>query len=153
MCEKFGIIGARNDIWGCDCRELRRCLKAVQKKRCLDLSRYTKRAGRKVPKRAELLRTQVASDEIMPMQSKDIEKRRLIAKLSKLQIALFAGAVPSRKSPRLRATNRLNRIDVCRQGSSRYPKQKGLLVRFARTCGVRLHTRIVQNDEITATTS
>ena len=81
--EKTHLIGLRNDIWKPDAEELDDALQGMQHQRKKELKKQIKTSGRLSEKQQQLLDGQLAEDEIMKMQSGDIERRRLVLKLFK----------------------------------------------------------------------
>lgn len=77
------LLGVRTDIWKPDEQELERSLEVLQEKRKEELRREVKRSGRLTAKQSEMLAGRLAEDNVMQLQSDDIEKRRLVLKLFK----------------------------------------------------------------------
>lgn len=81
--EKTHLVGVRCDVWLPDKEELARSLEAVKKKRQAELRREIKKSGRLSAAQARRLGDKIASDGVMQMHTKQIEKRRLVLKLFK----------------------------------------------------------------------
>ncbi|TWU05931.1 hypothetical protein [Stieleria varia] len=77
------LIGLRTDVWKPDGEEMESALGAIQDKRRSELKRSIKRHGRLSAKQKQQLDEQLAADEVMKMQSGEIETRRLVLKLFK----------------------------------------------------------------------
>ncbi len=81
--QKTHLIGVRTDIWKPDAEEMTDALDVLQDRRRRELKKEIKRHGRLSAKQTELLDQQLAEDDVLKMQSGDIEKRRLVLKLFK----------------------------------------------------------------------
>ncbi len=81
--EKTHLIGVRTDIWKPDAEEMADALDAMQHKRRKELKQTIKKTGKLNRKQEKLLENQLEDDDIMKMQSGEIEKRRLVLKLFK----------------------------------------------------------------------
>ena len=79
--EKTHLIGMRTDIWKPDEEEMHSCLEAMKDKRRHEVKRSIKKSGRLTGKQKQRLEAELADDEIMNMQSNEIETRRLVLKL------------------------------------------------------------------------
>lgn len=81
--EKTHLIGLRTDVWKADSEEMEDALELMQDHRKKELKKQIKKTGRLNDKQQEKLAEQLEEDEIMKMQSGEIEKRRLVLKLFK----------------------------------------------------------------------
>lgn len=81
--EKTHLIGVRTDVWKPDSDEMADALDSLQESRKRELKQDIKKNGRLNKKQQSLLDEKLADDDIMKMQSEDIEKRRLVLKLFK----------------------------------------------------------------------
>ncbi|MCG8650189.1 MAG: hypothetical protein MI861_10160, partial [Pirellulales bacterium] len=81
--EKTHLIGVRTDIWKPDAEEMADALEVMQDRRKRELKQTIKKTGKLNQRQAALLDQQLADDQIMQMQSGEIEKRRLVLKLFK----------------------------------------------------------------------
>lgn len=81
--EKSHLIGLRTDIWKPDGEELEDALEVMQDQRRKELKKKIKKKGRLTEKQQADLDLQLEEDEMMKLQSSDIEKRRLVLKLFK----------------------------------------------------------------------
>ncbi len=81
--EKTHLIGVRTDIWKPDAEEMADALDVLQARRRQEVKKAIKKHGKLNRKQEALLDDQLAEDEIMKMQSGEIEKRRLVLKLFK----------------------------------------------------------------------
>ena len=81
--EKSHLIGLRTDIWKPDGEELEDALEVMQDQRRKELKKKIKKKGRLTEKQQADLDLQLEEDEMMKLQSGDIEKRRLVLKLFK----------------------------------------------------------------------
>lgn len=81
--EKTHLVGVRTDIWKPDGDEMAGALKALQARRRKELKQDIKKNGRLNDKQQARLDGQLAEDDVMKMQSGEIEKRRLVLKLFK----------------------------------------------------------------------
>ncbi|MCD0459192.1 hypothetical protein [Roseiconus lacunae] len=79
--EKTHLVGLRTDIWKPDDEEMHSCLEAMKDKRRNEVKRSIKRSGRLNDKQKQRLENELADDDIMEMQSGDIQARRLVLKL------------------------------------------------------------------------
>ncbi|MEL6108353.1 MAG: hypothetical protein AAFU85_20185 [Planctomycetota bacterium] len=79
--EKTHLVGVRTDIWKPNDEEMQSCLDAMKDKRRREVKRSIKRSGRLDAKQKQRLEDELADDDIMQMQSDDIETRRLVLKL------------------------------------------------------------------------
>lgn len=77
------LVGVRTDIWKPDAKEMADALVVLQGRRRRALKKTIKKEGRLDAQQTALLDEQLAQDEIMKMQSGEIEKRRLVLKLFK----------------------------------------------------------------------
>jgi len=77
------LIGLRSDVWKPDAEELEDALHGMQHHRMKELKRQIKKSGRLSAKQQHLLDQQLDEDEIMKLQSGDIEQRWLVLKLFK----------------------------------------------------------------------
>lgn len=82
--KKTHLIGVRSDIWRPDAEELAQTLKVLKRNRQSELKQGIKRSGRLNADQSEKLDEQVEEDQIMQMETGDIEKRRLVLKLFKI---------------------------------------------------------------------
>jgi hypothetical protein len=80
---KTHLIGIRTDVWKPDENELECALCSMQDKRRREMKQGIKKSGRLTDKQKAKLDERLADDEIMNMQSGDIESRRLVLKLFK----------------------------------------------------------------------
>jgi hypothetical protein len=80
---KTHLIGVRTDIWKPDEQEMARSLEVMREKRKEELRRGIKKSGRLNSKQLKSLDEKLEQDDVMSMQSDDIEKRRLVLKLFK----------------------------------------------------------------------
>ncbi|MFK8110910.1 MAG: hypothetical protein AB8B91_01840 [Rubripirellula sp.] len=81
--EKTHMIGMRTDIWKPDKEEMEDALDVLQGQRKQELKKQIKKTGRLSDKQKAALDAQLEQDEVMKMQTGDIEKRRLVLKLFK----------------------------------------------------------------------
>lgn len=81
--EKTHLIGLRTDVWKADGEEMEDALEVIQHQRRQELKKQIKRTGRLSQKQQQLLDQRLEEDQIMKMQSGDIERRRLVLKLFK----------------------------------------------------------------------
>lgn len=81
--EKTHIVGLRNDVWRRDESQLSGSLEQVKKRRKLSLRKLIKRSGRLSDKQTQVLGQSLVNDEIMNLEWKDLERRRLVLKLFK----------------------------------------------------------------------
>lgn len=79
--EKTHLVGLRTDIWKPDAEEMHSCLEAMKDKRRNEVKRSIKRSGRLSSTQKQQLEDELADDDIMQMQSGDIQSRRLVLKL------------------------------------------------------------------------
>ena len=80
---KTHLIGVRTDIWKPDEEEMARSLEVMREKRTEELRRGIKKSGRLNTKQLKTLEEKIGQDDVMSMQSDEIEKRRLVLKLFK----------------------------------------------------------------------
>lgn len=81
--EKTHIVGLRNDVWRRDESQLSESLDQVKKERRLSLKKLIKRSGRLSEKQTVMLDKSLSEDQVMNLQWKDLERRRLVLKLFK----------------------------------------------------------------------
>jgi hypothetical protein len=81
------MIGVRTDVWKPNKKEMAGSLNAMKQKRRAELKREIKKSGRLSTKQTQVFENRLAEDELMQMQSSDIEKRRLVLKLFKTTAA------------------------------------------------------------------
>ncbi len=81
--QKTHLIGIRTDVWKPDEEELESALGSLQDKRRSELRQNIKRSGRLSSKQKTKLEENLSNDQIMQMQSSDIETRRLVLKIFK----------------------------------------------------------------------
>lgn len=77
------LVGIRTDVWKPDAVEMARTLEVLQDKRKEELRREIKRHGRLDAKQTSALEQQLGDDQVMQLESDDIERRRLVLKLFK----------------------------------------------------------------------
>ena len=77
------LIGLRTDVWQADEREMKEALKGMHDQRREQLKTQIKKKGRLSKTQQQLLQSQLQNDNVMKLQSRDIEKRRLVLKLFK----------------------------------------------------------------------
>lgn len=77
------MLGLRTDVWKPDKEEMQDALEVLQDQRKQEMKKLIKRKGRLTEEQKAELENQLAEDEVMSMQSGDIEKRRLVLKLFK----------------------------------------------------------------------
>jgi hypothetical protein len=81
--EMSHMLGLRTDTWKADKEELTDALDVLQSQRKQELKKQVKKTGRLDEKQQAKLTEKLQDDEVMKMQSGDIEKRRLVLKLFK----------------------------------------------------------------------
>jgi hypothetical protein len=81
--QKTHLVGIRTDVWKPDEEELDLALGALKDKRRNELRESIKRSGRLTGKQKNTLEKKISTDEIMQMQSSEIESRRLVLKIFK----------------------------------------------------------------------
>ena len=81
--QKTHMIGMRSDTWKLDSNELESAREALRKQRKRELKQQIKKNGRLNTKQKSELESQLQDDEVMKVESGDIEKRRLVLKLFK----------------------------------------------------------------------
>lgn len=81
--DKTHMIGLRTDVWKIDGEELEDALEVLQDQRRQELKKQIKRSGRLNDKQQQLLAERMSQDEVMQVESGEIEKRRLVLKLFK----------------------------------------------------------------------
>lgn len=77
------LIGLRTDVWRADKQEMEDALEVLQDQRRQELKKQIKKSGRLNEKQQQLLDDHLAHDEVMKLQSSEIEKRRMVLKLFK----------------------------------------------------------------------
>ncbi len=80
---KTHLIGVRTDIWKPDAQEVEETLDHLRERRKDELRREIKRSGRLNAKQKQELKERVEEDQIMQMESEDVEHRRLVLKIFK----------------------------------------------------------------------
>lgn len=81
--QKTHLVGVRTDVWKADAEELDDALDVLQAQRRDELKKSIKKHGRLDAGQQAKLDEQLADDQIMRMQSGEIENRRLVLKLFK----------------------------------------------------------------------
>lgn len=81
--EDSHLVGLRTDVWRADEDEMAEALDVIRRKRKETLRRKIKSWGRLSAKQTQTLEEQLASDQVMQMESGEIERRRLVLKLFK----------------------------------------------------------------------
>jgi hypothetical protein len=77
------LIGVRTDVWKADAEEMADALEVLHDQRRREIKKSIKKHGKLSSKQSAMLDQQLSEDEVMKMQSGDIEKRRLVLKLFK----------------------------------------------------------------------
>ncbi|MGI9471388.1 MAG: hypothetical protein ACR2NZ_07655 [Rubripirellula sp.] len=77
------LIGLRTDVWRADKQEMEDALDVMQDQRRQELKKQIKKTGRLNNEQEQLLESQLQHDDVMKLQSSEIEKRRLVLKLFK----------------------------------------------------------------------
>ncbi len=81
--EKTHLIGLRTDVWKADEEELDDALDVLRHQRRQELKKKIKKNGRLSEKQNKRLQEELEGDDIMQLESGDIERRRLVLKLFK----------------------------------------------------------------------
>ncbi len=81
--EETHLVGLRTDVWKADEAEMASALKALKRQRRKELKQGIKRSGRLNAKQTAKLEAEIEEDDVMNLQSNEIEKRRLVLKLFK----------------------------------------------------------------------
>lgn len=81
--ERTHLIGLRTDVWKADREEMKDALDCIRHQRKKELKKQIKKYGRLNEKQKNLLEETIAADEVMRLQSDEIERRRLVLKLFK----------------------------------------------------------------------
>ncbi len=81
--DKTHLIGIRTDVWHPDQKEVNEALEVLQEKRREELRRQLRRTRKSSAVADEQLEQQIGEDDIMQLESGQLENRRLVLKLFK----------------------------------------------------------------------